>query len=121
MRFCEKLQSLRKKAGLSQEQLAEQMNVTRQAISKWETGEATPELSTLVALAREFGVSTDWLLSEEEMPRTEEAPPEPPKTETPARKNRGAQYWINRYGWLAGAYVALVGAGIAGLGALARS
>ena len=38
MRFSEKLQSLRKKAGLSQEQLAEQMNVTRQAISKWETG-----------------------------------------------------------------------------------
>jgi transcriptional regulator with XRE-family HTH domain len=120
MNLQKKIYECRRKAGLSQEALAEKIGVSRQAVSKWETGEATPELSTLVALAKEFGVSTDWLLSEEEMPRTEEALPEPPKTETPARKNRGAQYWINRYGWLAGAYVALVGAGIAGLGALAR-
>ena len=122
MNLQKKIYECRRKAGLSQEALAEKIGVSRQAVSKWETGEATPELSTLVALAKEFGVSTDWLLSEEtETPQTEELPrPEPPKVETPARPRRGAQYWINRYGWLAGVYVSLVGAGIAGLGALVR-
>lgn len=115
MHLAEKILQCRKKAGLSQEALAERIGVSRQAVSKWETGEAMPELSTVVALANEFGVTTDWLLSdEEEVPAAETPKP------TPSRPGRGAKYWVNRYGWVLGVYVSLVGAGIAGLGALAR-
>ena len=122
MHLAEKILQCRKKAGLSQEALAERIGVSRQAVSKWETGEAMPELSTVVALAKEFGVTTDWLLSdEEEIPAAETPKAEEPKTETtPSRPGRGAKYWVNRYGWVLGVYVSLVGAGIAGLGALAR-
>ena len=47
MELSEKLYSLRKKSGLSQEQLAEQLGVSRQAISKWESGQSVPELATI--------------------------------------------------------------------------
>ena len=122
MHLAEKILQCRKKAGLSQEALAERIGVSRQAVSKWETGEAMPELPTVVALAKEFGVTTDWLLSDaEEIPTAEIPTAEEPKTEpTPSRPKRDAKYWVNRYGWLLGVYVSLVGAGIAGLGALAR-
>ena len=48
MKLCEKLYELRRAAGLSQEELAERLNVSRQAVSKWENGAAQPELSKLV-------------------------------------------------------------------------
>ncbi len=66
MNLQEKIYDCRKKAGLSQEALAEKIGVSRQAISKWETGEATPEISKLLLLAKTFGVTTDWLLSDNE-------------------------------------------------------
>ena len=66
MNLSEKIQLCRKQAGLSQEALAEKLNVSRQAVSKWETGAAEPELSKLRALAAAFGVTADWLLSEED-------------------------------------------------------
>lgn len=50
MQFSEKLMRLRRKAGLSQEQLADQLGVTRQSVSKWESGAAMPELGKLIAL-----------------------------------------------------------------------
>lgn len=65
MIFADKLIQLRKKAGYSQEELAEQMNVTRQAVSKWESAQTVPDLSKLLQLSRLFGVSTDYLLKEE--------------------------------------------------------
>lgn len=55
---------LPQKAGLSQEGLAEKIGVSRQAISKWETGEATPELNKLPLLTKTFGVTYDWLLTD---------------------------------------------------------
>lgn len=55
MALPEKLYTLRKKSGLSQEQLAEALNVSRQAISKWEGGSATPESDKLLALSNYFG------------------------------------------------------------------
>ena len=117
MNVSGKILQCRKKAGLSQEALAERIGVSRQAVSKWETGEAMPELPTVVALAKEFGVTTDWLLSDaEEIPAAEIPTAEP----TPSRPKRDAKYWVDRYGWLLGVYVSLVGAGIAGRGALAR-
>ena len=66
MNLSEKIQLCRKRAGLSQEALAEKLNVSRQSVSKWETGAAEPELSKLRALAAAFGVTADWLLSEED-------------------------------------------------------
>ena len=66
MSLSEKIQLCRKRAGLSQEALAEKLSVSRQAVSKWETGAAEPELSKLRALAAAFDVTADWLLSEED-------------------------------------------------------
>lgn len=65
MRFEDKLIQLRKRAGWSQEELAEKLDVSRQAVSKWESAQSTPDLERVLALARLFGVSTDYLLKEE--------------------------------------------------------
>ena len=75
MKLSEKIYYCRKKSGKSQEALAEQLGVSRQAVSKWETGDAEPEIGKLKLLADAFGVTVDWLLSEEEP--AEEAAGEP--------------------------------------------
>lgn len=62
MSLGERIASYRKKAGYSQEGLAEQLGVSRQAVSKWETGEATPDAERIIALAKVLGVTTDALL-----------------------------------------------------------
>ena len=62
MELSERILQFRKALGLSQEQLAEQVGVSRQSISKWETGQSAPELDKVVALSRIFGISTDELL-----------------------------------------------------------
>lgn len=62
MTLGEKLQSLRRARGLSQEQLALELGVSRQAISKWENGESTPDLEKLRAVCTFFGVTTDYLI-----------------------------------------------------------
>lgn len=100
MRLPEKIFSCRRRLGLSQEQLAERLGVSRQAVSKWETGEAVPELGKLAQLAAVFGVTADWLLSDEEaMPQTA-APPQSSDHAIPRRL--GAL--LRRWGWLAGLY-----------------
>ena len=68
--LSDKLYKLRKNSSLSQEQLAEQLNVSRQAISKWESGTAVPESEKLVAISNYFGVSVDYLLKDEEEGKT---------------------------------------------------
>ena len=72
MTFGEKLQKLRTRAGLSQDQLAELLDVSRQAVSKWETGTADPSTSNLLALAKLFGVSAEELLRQVDQTDTEE-------------------------------------------------
>lgn len=67
MELSEKLQALRRARGLTQEQLAQQLYVSRTAVSKWETGRGTPNIDSLMALAEVFGVSLDELLSGEEL------------------------------------------------------
>ena len=62
MVFQENLIQLRKKANLSQEQLADKLSVTRQAISKWESGQASPEADKIISLSAIFHVTTDQLL-----------------------------------------------------------
>lgn len=62
MDFKENLIQLRKKANLSQEQLADKLSVTRQAISKWESGQTMPEADKILLLSDIFNVTTDRLL-----------------------------------------------------------
>lgn len=64
MTFGEKLQKLRKARHLSQEELAAQLSVTRQTISKWELDQSTPELGLLAQISDIFGVTTDYLIKE---------------------------------------------------------
>ncbi len=78
--LSEKIYALRRKNGLSQEALAEKIGVSRQAVSKWETGAATPELDKLRALCACFGVTLDELTGED-------APDV--KVETPAAQGAG--------------------------------
>ena len=61
MTFAQVLTRLRREKGLSQEQLADLMDISRQAVSKWEAGQSMPDLARLVALAELFGVSLDAL------------------------------------------------------------
>ena len=62
MELNEKLSKLRKGLGLSQEELAETLGVSRQAVSKWETGQSAPDLVNLVRLCQLYGIPTDELL-----------------------------------------------------------
>ena len=66
MNFAEHLTALRKQRGWSQEELGNQIGVTRQTVSKWEMGQSTPELEKLVELSRLFGMSIDRLVGLEE-------------------------------------------------------
>ena len=74
MTMAEKLLSLRTGQGLSQEDLAEKLGVSRQSVSKWETGQSVPDLDKIIRLADLFGVTVDELVREGEPPA-----PEPPR------------------------------------------
>ena len=65
MILADKIVSLRKKAGWSQEDLAENLGVTRQSVSKWEGAQSVPDMDKVVMMSRLFGVSTDFLLKDE--------------------------------------------------------
>lgn len=62
----EKIMNLRQKRGLSQEEFGEMLGVSRQAVSKWETSQAMPDVDKIVAMSKIFGVTTDYLLKENE-------------------------------------------------------
>ena len=72
MIFADKLIDLRKKSGWSQEEPAEKLNVSRQAVSKWESAQSVPDMSRIIQLSELFGVSTDYLLKDN-MELTEQA------------------------------------------------
>lgn len=78
MDFNNKLFTLRKQKGFSQEELANRLNVSRQTISKWEVGESTPDLENLVAISELFEVSLDELVLDKE----KEVQPQPAAEET---------------------------------------
>ena len=67
MEFNEKLQELRKNEGLTQEELAQQLYVSRTAVSKWESGRGYPNIDSLKAIAKYFSVTVDELLSSDEV------------------------------------------------------
>lgn len=67
MKLSEKILTLRKSRNLTQEQLAEQLNVSRQSISKWESGQSIPEIEKIMLLSSIFDVTTDYLLKPSEI------------------------------------------------------
>ena len=80
MEFNNKLYELRKQKGLSQEELANRLNVSRQTVSKWEVGDSTPDMEKLVAICDLFGISLDELVLDK---KPEPAPA--PAPEAPAK------------------------------------
>ncbi len=127
MKLHEKIYSQRKLKGLSQEELAEKLGVSRQAVSKWETGEALPEITKLKGLADVFGVTTDFLLNDYEdvYVKGEVRSPDPFDkfslwVESLPRK---LAPFFKRYGWLGGIVLIVLGiyrlvSVLAGLGIL---
>lgn len=71
MRLSEKIMDLRKKSGWSQEELAEKLGISRQSVSKWETGESMPDLDKIIRMSELWNVSTDYLLKESEPSESE--------------------------------------------------
>ena len=75
MNMADRIQYLRKTKGISQEELADKVGVSRQAVSKWESEQSTPELEKVIIMSDYFGVTTDYILkgiarsSENEPPR----------------------------------------------------
>ena len=66
MRLSEKIMDLRNRSGWSQEELADRLGISRQSVSKWETGESTPDIDKIIRMSELWNVSTDYLLKEEE-------------------------------------------------------
>lgn len=71
MEFNNKLYELRKQKGLSQEELANRLNVSRQTVSKWEVGESTPDMEKLVAISELFDISLDELVLDKAVKKDE--------------------------------------------------
>ena len=76
MKFCDKITYLRKQKGLSLENLAEELSVSRQAVSRWEMGTAMPDATNILLLSKLFDVTTDYLLnddydSDEDLPKVQ--------------------------------------------------
>ena len=72
MTIADRIQSLRKSKGMSQEELADRIGVSRQAVSKWESEQATPDLEKVVIMSEIFEVTTDYLLKGIEPVKTDE-------------------------------------------------
>ena len=89
MIIADKIMELRKKNGWSQEELAEQLHVSRQSVSKWEGAQSVPDINKVIAMASLFGVTTDYLLKDEiddlPFPPAESAPALPTETEAVRR------------------------------------
>ena len=92
MTLGQRISTYRKTLGISQEELGARLGVSRQAVSKWETGAAAPDMENLLALAREFGVSVAELTqTPEPTPRNAPEAAESPASSSPPRRRGG---WI---------------------------
>ena len=110
MELYEKLYELRRASGMSQEELAEKLGVSRQAVSKWESGATQPELSKLIELSKLYNVSVDELLSLEHAKSqqdTAEAPAASSAESTPAEKLSFRDFCVQHKKIIGGAAVAL--------------
>lgn len=104
MNLPKKLSFLRKEKGLSQENLADEMNVSRQAVSKWESGNVMPSLDNLIYLSKLYGVTIDSLIDDSQDLPPEPAPPEPVPAEPVPPESLRMEHptfpFIRKYGWL---------------------
>lgn len=82
MAFGDRLQEVRKKSGLTQEEFAEQLQVSRQSVSRWESSKGYPEMEKIIFICKRYGTTMDALF-EEEVPTHDTPPEEPPRL--PAR------------------------------------
>lgn len=85
--LIEKLVELRRRVGFSQEELADRLGVSRQTVSKWESGQGLPNADNLRLLSRLYSVSIDWLLSNEDRPPDRIETPFVQKKETQERED----------------------------------
>lgn len=106
MTLGEKLQTLRRSRGLSQEQLAEILEVSRQAVSKWENGDSAPDLDRLRAICTYFGVTTDYLIWDE----PEDAPRGAEEARSRETQRKPLRETVREHGEWAGYAVAILGA-----------
>lgn len=119
----ERIQYFRKRAGLSQEGLAERLGVSRQAVSKWETDEALPDAERIISLAVVLGVTTDALLlgrEEPQSPAGETVSQPAPYPEWLEHLPRGLARLFREKGYIAGYLLAAYGLGPLLLGRLAH-
>ena len=76
MNLADRIQQLRKRKGISQEELADRIGVSRQAVSKWESGQTSPDLEKIVLLSDYFEVTTDYLLKGTQIASSQRVRPE---------------------------------------------
>ena len=88
MSFGTRLQVLRHSNGITQEQFAQQLNVSRQAVSKWESSKGYPEIEKIIYICNHYGVTMDELFLDEVPPKTPAAQSEPDPTEEPPLENK---------------------------------
>lgn len=89
--FGQNVQQLRRRAGMSQQALAEQLHVSRQAVSKWELDAAKPDIDNLMQISALFSVSIDWLLTGTQPEPTLVSPAQPPAADRRA-------FWLRVFG-----------------------
>ena len=94
MKFHEKLRTLRTEAGLTQTDLAEKLNVSRQAVSCWEMGTAMPDIENLIAMSDLFGVTLDELLKGEQAISAVVSSPQEPEIAPPKKKRNWFLLWL---------------------------
>ena len=96
MEFHDRLYEIRKKAGMTQSDLAEKLDVSRQAVSRWEMGTAKPEFENLIAISNIFGVSIDYLLKGDVVSTDVNAKPteEPEQAEETEKTNTAEKLWL---------------------------
>lgn len=116
MEFAKQLKKYRLNNDLSQEDLATKLFVSRQAVSKWENGEGTPDLDNIVKLAEIFDVSLDVLVlgieSESKQPQVDsEEFVYNPNTKLYERRHRQMNFWdfLSRYWWLVFSILGMIG------------
>lgn len=116
MTLGEKIQELRRRSGMSQDTLAETLDVSRQAVSKWERDEAMPETDKIIRIAKVFSVSTDYLLLEETPQPASD--PRPQASHTASSMGDRLERFIRRHGYKVGYVMTAAGALVCVIGLL---